>query len=71
MKAFLVIIEQAGTNCSAYVPDLPGCVATGATADEAETHLRQAMELYVEALREDGHEVPAPTTHAREIKVAW
>jgi predicted RNase H-like HicB family nuclease len=51
---YAIVIENAGANYSAYVPDLPGCVATGATVEEAERFIREAIELHLEGMREDG-----------------
>ena len=51
---FLVVVEQAGQNYSAYSPDLPGCVATGATREEAEKNMHEAIELHIEGSKEDG-----------------
>ena len=51
---FLVVVEQAGQNYSAYSPDLPGCVATGATREEAERNMHDAIEMHIEGLKEDG-----------------
>lgn len=51
---YAVVIEQAESNYSAYVPDLPGCVATGRTIEEAETQIREAIAFHLEGLREDG-----------------
>lgn len=70
MKEYTVIYEWAGNNYSAYVPDLPGCVTTGATLEETERNMREAIELYIETLREEGKPVPEPTTKARPISVA-
>ena len=57
---YAIVIEQAAGNYSAYVPDLPGCVATGATVKEAEEGIREAIRMHVEGLLEDGLPVPAP-----------
>jgi len=57
---YAVVIEQANGNCSAYVPDLPGCVATGATRDEAEREIRKAIRFHLEGMAEDGTPPPAP-----------
>jgi predicted RNase H-like HicB family nuclease len=57
-----VVIERAENNYSAYVPDLPGCVATGATPQETEREIRDAIRFHVEGLREDGIDVPEPTS---------
>jgi predicted RNase H-like HicB family nuclease len=74
MKAlrYAVVIERAPGNFSAYVPDLPGCVATGKTRSEVEQQIREAIEVHVEGLREDGLPVPEPTTECEyiEAKVA-
>ena len=61
MKRYTVVYERAGGSFSAYVPDLPGCVACGDTLAETEQLIREAIELYVEALREDGKAIPGPT----------
>jgi predicted RNase H-like HicB family nuclease len=54
MPRFLIVIEKAGKNYSAYSPDLPGCVATGATREEAEERMHEAIEIHVKGLLEDG-----------------
>ena len=55
---YAVVIEEAGCNYSAYVPDLPGCVATGASVEEAESEIRKAIAFHIEGLLEDGLPVP-------------
>lgn len=71
MSAYAVIIEGNGNSFSAYVPDLPGCVATGESVDEVETLIREAIQLHLESLRTHGEPVPQPTTAAvRVIEVA-
>ncbi|MFH1923069.1 MAG: type II toxin-antitoxin system HicB family antitoxin [Planctomycetota bacterium] len=69
MKQYTVIYEWAGKSYSAYVPDLPGCVACGDTLEETEALMKEAVELYIEALKEGGKPVPEPTTKARPIAV--
>ncbi len=59
---YAVMIEKAEGNYSAYVPDLPGCIATGATPEEAGQHIREAIRFYLDGLREDGLPVPEPTS---------
>ncbi len=59
---FLIVIEKANNNYSAYSPDLPGCVATGATREEAERNMHEAIEMHVGGLREDG--LPIPKSHS-------
>lgn len=59
---YAVVIEKAASNYAAYVPDLPGCVATGATADETETLIREAIEFHLEGLQADGQPIPPPSS---------
>jgi len=66
---FLVIVEDAGRNFSAYSPDLPGCVATGATQDEAEANMYEAIQLHIEGLREDGLPIPSSNSIAEYVVV--
>ena len=69
MHRFLIVIENAGQNFSAYSPDLPGCVATGATHDETERNMYEAIQLHIEGLIEDGLPVPRSTAVAEYIVV--
>ena len=64
---YAVVIEQAGENYSAYVPDLPGCIATGASVRETEHEIREAIRFHVAGLIEDGDPVPAPTSLAEYV----
>lgn len=64
---YAVVIERAGSNYSAYVPDLPGCVATGHTAQEAEAEIKLAMRLHIDGLLEDGVPIPHPTSLAEYV----
>ena len=66
---YLVVIEKAEGNYSAYVPDLPGCIAVGDTADECETSIQEAIEFHIRGLHEDGIEVPKPRSILKEIEV--
>jgi predicted RNase H-like HicB family nuclease len=59
---YAIVIEKAENNYSAYVPDLPGCVATGNTLEQVEIEIRQAIEFHIEGLREDGLSIPAPAS---------
>lgn len=70
MIDYLVVFEWAGSNYSAYVPDLPGCVTTGKTLAETERNIKEAIELYIDTLKEDGSPVPQPTTKAHSVSVA-
>jgi predicted RNase H-like HicB family nuclease len=67
---YAVVIEQAEENFSAYVPDLPGCVATGSSIAETEQAIREAIEFHIEGLREDGAAIPAPTSRVDYVEVA-
>lgn len=69
MHRFLIIIEKAGDNYSAYSPDLPGCIATGATQKEVEERMHEAIEIHIRGLLEDGLPVPKPHTYASYIAV--
>ena len=67
---YAVVIEKAEGNYSAYVPDLPGCVATGANIEEAEAQIREAIAFHLDGLREDGLPMPAPSSHVEYVDVA-
>ncbi|MBI5195780.1 MAG: type II toxin-antitoxin system HicB family antitoxin [Nitrospirae bacterium] len=69
MYRFLVVIEKANGNYSAYSPDLPGCVATGATREEAEQSMHEAIELHLQGLKEDGLSIPQSTSFAEYVAV--
>jgi len=65
---YAVVIEKAAGNYSAYVPDLPGCIATGETIAVVESEIRVAIRFHLDGLKEDGHEPPAPTAIAEYIE---
>ncbi|MGH8678506.1 MAG: type II toxin-antitoxin system HicB family antitoxin [Burkholderiales bacterium] len=67
---YAIVIEKAENNYSAYVLDLPGCVATGLTVEEAEAQIREAIEFHLEGLREDGLPVPQPASRVEYVDVA-
>jgi predicted RNase H-like HicB family nuclease len=67
---YAVVIEKADGNYSVYVPDLPGCISTGRTVEEAERNIHDAISLHLEGIREDGQAPPEPTTHVAELEVA-
>jgi len=67
---YAIVIEKAGKNYSAYVPDLPGCVATGTTISEVEAEMREAIAFHLEGLRSDGEPVPEPASEVRYLEVA-
>ena len=70
MKEYAVVYEWADSNYSAYVPDLPGCVACGDTLQETQRLIKEAMGLYIDELKKDGKPVPEPTTKAGAVAVA-
>jgi predicted RNase H-like HicB family nuclease len=65
---YAVVIEKADGNYSAYVPDLPGCVATAATVSEVESEIREAIRFHIDGLEADGAAVPAPTSIAEYVE---
>jgi len=66
---YAIVIEKVEGNYSAYVPDLPGCVATGATVAEVETQIREAIAFHVEGMREDGLPIPPPSSQVEYVDV--
>ena len=66
---YTVIFEKASTGYSAYVPDLPGCVAAASTFEETHTLMAEAVEMHLEAMREDGEPIPEPTTLAGTVAI--
>ena len=67
---YAVVIEKAEGNYSAYVPDLPGCIATGATVAEVEAEIRAAIEFHLDGMREDGLPIPAASSQVEYVEVA-
>ena len=67
---YAVVIERAPNNYAAYVPDLPGCVATASTREELLDEIREAIKLHIEGLREDGEPVPQPQATTEVVEVA-
>ena len=70
MKEYVVIYEWTGKNYSAYVPDLPGCVAAGDTLEETERLMKEAINIYIQALKEAGQPVPFPATKAGAVSIS-
>ena len=60
-RKYLIIIETGERNCSAYAPDLPGCIATGGTIKEAKRNMTEAIEAHLQFMRETGDPIPEPT----------
>ena len=67
---YAIVIEKAESNYSAYVPDLPGCIATGANIQEVEAEIREAIEFHIDGLREDGSLIPLPSSQVEYIEIA-
>ena len=70
MYRFLIVIEKANNNYSAYSPDLPGCIATGKTIKETERNMHEAMEMHIAGLLEDGLPIPEQQSLAEFIAVS-
>jgi predicted RNase H-like HicB family nuclease len=68
--AYLVVIERANANYSAYLPDVPGCVATGKTADAARRNIKTALKMHIAGMREDGLPIPEPSAEAGMVELA-
>ena len=66
---YAIVIERAAANYSGYVPDLPGCVATGATVEATEKLLREAVQLHLEGMKEDGIPIPKPSSQVDYVDV--
>jgi predicted RNase H-like HicB family nuclease len=69
MYRFLIIIEKANNNYSAYCPDLPGCIATGRTREEAARNMHEAVEMHIQGLREDNLPIPKSVALAEYIAI--
>jgi predicted RNase H-like HicB family nuclease len=69
MYRFLVIIEPGSRNYSAYVPDLPGCIATGKTLEEVKNNMRQAISMHLEGMMEENEPIPTSTSLAEYMDV--
>ncbi len=70
MKRYPIVVEETETGFSAYSPDLPGCISTGATRREVEANMREAVEFHIEGLRLEGLPVPEPTNGQSYVEVA-
>jgi len=67
---YAVVIEKADSNYSAYVPDLPGCIATGKTIEKVEIKIRNAIEFHLEGMKQDGLAIPLPSSAVEYVEVA-
>lgn len=70
MKKYLIIVEKTKGGYSAYSPDLPGCGSTGNTAEEAESNIREAIQFHIDGLKEEGFEIPEPSSYSSYVNVA-
>lgn len=70
MSKYLIVMERTGTGYAAYVPDLPGCITTGRSPEEIRANVREAIELHVEGLREEGLPVPEPASEGDYVSVS-
>jgi len=66
---YLIVVEPTGTGFSAYSPDLPGCVARGATREDVEREMREAIEFHIDGMREDGYDVARPQAYSTYVEV--
>jgi len=66
---YMVVVEKGANSFGAYVPDLPGCIATGETRDEVLNLIREAIEFHIEGLREDGQPIPVPSSFSAIVDV--
>ena len=69
MKKYLIVVEETSTGFSAYSPDLPGCVSTGATRDDVERNMHEAIAFHLDGLREEGEPVPEPRTYSAYVEL--
>lgn len=70
MRRYLIIIEQGSHSYSAYVPDLPGCIATGKTVEEVKSNMREAIRMHLQGMIEDQESIPSSQTMAEYVGVA-
>jgi len=70
MKKYLIIVEETSTGYSAFSPDVPGCGSTGQTKEEVERNIQEAIAFHIEGLRQEGYEVPEPSTYSSYVDIA-
>ena len=70
MRRFLIVVERASSNYSAYSPDLPGCVATGSTPEDTRARMHEAIDMHIKGLLEDHLPIPEPSATAAYVEVA-
>ncbi len=69
MRRYAVVIEKGPTSYGAYVPDLPGCVAVGESRDEVEVLIREAIQLHIDGMHQDGLPIPEPASELEYVEV--
>ena len=67
MKDYSIVVEQTGTGYSAFSPELPGCISTGHTREEVEANMREAIQFHLEGLKEEGYDVPEPSSSSSPL----
>ncbi|MEA2203724.1 MAG: hypothetical protein QOE77_500 [Blastocatellia bacterium] len=70
MKKYLIIVEKTDTGYSALSPDIPGCGSSGETKEEVERNIQEAIEFHLEGLRQEGYEIPGPSSYSSYINIA-
>lgn len=70
MKKYLIIVEKTNTGYSVFSPDVPGCGSTGETKEEVERNIQEAIAFHIEGLRQEGYEIPEPSTYSSYIDIA-
>ena len=70
LKKYLIIVEETSTGYSAFSPDVPGCGSTGQTKEEVEHNIQEAIAFHIEGLRQEGYEIPEPSTYSSYIDIA-
>ena len=70
MKKYLIVIEKTSNGYSAYSPDVPGCGSTGSTREEAESNIREAIQFHIDGLKQEGFEIPEPSSYSSYVNVA-
>jgi predicted RNase H-like HicB family nuclease len=70
LKKYLIVIERTDSGYSSYSPDLPGCVSTGMTREEAEKNMREAIEFHVDGLQQEGYPIPEPQASSSYVELS-
>lgn len=70
MKKYLIIVEKTSTGYSAFSPDVPGCGSTGETKEDVERNIQEAIAFHIEGLRQEGYDIPEPSTYSSYINIA-